>query len=97
MAAQGLERIPDSLGYLVLTEDGAVVSSGGELENDEMMANKLTRLVYTASKIPLSADKRDTFRRISVICDDVVYMATVSNHRIYICKRQYVTQEPVVT
>ena len=26
MATQGLERIPDSLGYLVLTEDGAVVS-----------------------------------------------------------------------
>ena len=26
MAGQGIERIPDSLGYLVLTEEGAVVS-----------------------------------------------------------------------
>ena len=26
MAAHGIDRIPDSLGYLVLTEDGAVIS-----------------------------------------------------------------------
>ena len=30
MAGQGIERIPDSLGYLVLTEEGAVVSVSDE-------------------------------------------------------------------
>lgn len=29
MTGQGIDRIPDSLGYLVLTEEGAVVSVSG--------------------------------------------------------------------
>lgn len=40
-----LERIPDQVGYLVLTEDGAVISSGGELENDEKSANIIMGLI----------------------------------------------------
>lgn len=40
-----LERMPDVIGYLVLTEDGAVLSSGGELENDERSANIITGLI----------------------------------------------------
>lgn len=40
-----LERIPDQIGYLVLTEDGAVQSSGGELENDEKSANIIMGLI----------------------------------------------------
>ncbi|KAK2511321.1 hypothetical protein Q9966_016662 [Columba livia] len=39
---QGLERIPDQLGYLVIS-DGAVLASSGELENDERSAAVLSR------------------------------------------------------
>ncbi|XP_067669466.1 ragulator complex protein LAMTOR4-like [Haliotis asinina] len=97
MASQGIDRIPDSLGYLVLTEDGAVVSSGGELENDEDTAGKITKIVYTAAKIPVTSDKRDTFKRISVVWDDSMYVITVSNHKIFASKRKYVPQDPVST
>lgn len=40
-----MEKIPDQIGYLVLTEDGAVQSSGGELENDEKTANIIMNMI----------------------------------------------------
>ncbi|KAI8772133.1 ragulator complex protein LAMTOR4 [Biomphalaria glabrata] len=95
MSVHGIDRIPDSLGFLVLTEDGAVISSGGQLENDETTANKITKLVHTAYKIQVTGDKKDALRRLSVILGDVIYMATVSQHKIYVSKRHYNPQEPV--
>lgn len=40
-----LDKIPDQVGYLVLTEEGAVISSSGELENDEKSANIISGLI----------------------------------------------------
>ncbi|XP_061500969.1 ragulator complex protein LAMTOR4 homolog isoform X1 [Anopheles gambiae] len=37
--------LPDQLGYLVLSEDGSVHASGGELENDERSANIISNLL----------------------------------------------------
>ncbi|BFZ00814.1 hypothetical protein BsWGS_03853 [Bradybaena similaris] len=95
MAAHGIDRIPDSLGFLVLTEDGAVISSGGQLENDEVTATKITKLVHTAYNIPVTTDKKDILKRLSVVLDDIVYVITVSQHKIFVSKRQYNPQEPV--
>lgn len=39
------DKIPDLVGFLVLTEDGAVLESGGELKNDERSANVVTSLI----------------------------------------------------
>lgn len=39
------DKIPDLVGFLVLTEDGAVLESGGELKNDERTANVVTSLI----------------------------------------------------
>lgn len=41
-----LERMQDVIGYLVLTEDGAVLASGGELENDERSAHIIHELIH---------------------------------------------------
>jgi hypothetical protein len=50
-----LERIPDQVGYLLLTEDGAVISFGGEMENEKCyLWSELTHLC----------------KRISVVYDD---------------------------
>jgi len=95
MTTFGLEKIPDSLGFLVLTDEGAVLSSGGELENDEDTATKITQMVHTATRIPITADKKDVLKRMSIIMDDIVYMVTMSQHKILICKRQYNPPEPV--
>lgn len=40
-----LEKIKDLVGYLVLTEDGAVLESGGDLKNDEQSANVVHDLI----------------------------------------------------
>lgn len=45
-----LEKIPDVIGFLVLTQDGAVLSSGGELENDEHRANIIHGLINITDK-----------------------------------------------
>lgn len=48
-----LEKIPDVIGYLVLTEDVgglAVLASGGELENDEKSANIITGLIQMTDR-----------------------------------------------
>ncbi|XP_060588961.1 ragulator complex protein LAMTOR4-like isoform X2 [Ruditapes philippinarum] len=90
-----LDRIPDSLGYLVLTEDGAVANSGGDLENNEDLANKFLNIVHNASRIPLSTSNKDKFRKITVVLDSFMYVITVSGHKIYVCKRKYVPADPV--
>ncbi|XP_025079364.1 ragulator complex protein LAMTOR4-like [Pomacea canaliculata] len=95
MTGQGIERIPDSLGYLVLTEEGAVVSSGGDLENDENVANKITKMVYSAVKLVNLNDRKDSFKRLTVVFDNFLYAITISNHKIMISKRKYVPQDPV--
>lgn len=89
------DRIPDSLGYLVLTEDGAVVNSGGDLENKEDLANKFLNIVQTATRIPISSSQRDKFKKISVVWDSYMYVITVSGHKIYVSKRKYVPPDPV--
>lgn len=45
-----LDKIPDVIGFLVLTQDGAVLSSGGELENDENRANIINGLINITDK-----------------------------------------------
>ncbi|XP_047569006.1 ragulator complex protein LAMTOR4 isoform X2 [Lutra lutra] len=61
---QGLERIPDQLGYLVLSE-GAVLASSGDLENDEQAASAISELVSTACGFRLHHSTNIPFKRLS--------------------------------
>uniref|UniRef100_A0A3Q2R3C1 Ragulator complex protein LAMTOR4 n=1 Tax=Fundulus heteroclitus TaxID=8078 RepID=A0A3Q2R3C1_FUNHE len=60
----GLERIPDQLGYLVISEDG-VLASAGELENDEQTAGVIMQMVRTACRFRLSGSTEAPFKRMS--------------------------------
>uniref|UniRef100_H2RMR9 Ragulator complex protein LAMTOR4 n=1 Tax=Takifugu rubripes TaxID=31033 RepID=H2RMR9_TAKRU len=60
----GLERIPDQLGYLVISEDG-VLASAGELENDENTAAVMMQMVRTASRFRLPGSADPSFKRMS--------------------------------
>ncbi|CAH1782041.1 unnamed protein product, partial [Owenia fusiformis] len=93
---QGIEKIPDSLGYLVLNDDGAVISSGGDLDNAEKLADTIMNLVQTAGKIPTGEKPNTAFKRLSVLWEEFMYIITVSNHRVYISKRQNISQEPAI-
>lgn len=35
------------------------------MQNAEALADQLTKLVYTASRVPVSPDRRETFQKIS--------------------------------
>jgi len=97
MTTFGMDKVPDSLGFLVLAEDGAVISSGGELENDETTATKITKMVHIACNVPITPDKKDVLRKISVIIDDIIFMITVSQRKIFVTKKLYNPQEPIPT
>ncbi|XP_042259336.1 ragulator complex protein LAMTOR4 [Thunnus maccoyii] len=90
----GLERIPDQLGYLVISEDG-VLASAGELENDEHTAGVMMQMVRTASRFRLPGSADPPFKRMSVILEDFVYMVTVSGQKVFVVKRQNNQQEPI--
>uniref|UniRef100_A0A2K5RVQ9 Ragulator complex protein LAMTOR4 n=1 Tax=Cebus imitator TaxID=2715852 RepID=A0A2K5RVQ9_CEBIM len=62
---QGLERIPDQLRYLVLSE-GAVLASSGDLENDEQAASAISELVSTACSFRLHHGMNVPFKCLSL-------------------------------
>ncbi|XP_064408998.1 ragulator complex protein LAMTOR4 [Latimeria chalumnae] len=91
---QGLERIPDQLGYLIISEDG-VLASAGELENDEHTARVIMGMVQTACKFQLSDTTEPAFKRLSIIFGEHTLMATISGQKVFVVKRQNNPKEPV--
>ncbi|XP_076068531.1 late endosomal/lysosomal adaptor, MAPK and MTOR activator 4 [Oratosquilla oratoria] len=92
----GIGRITDEIGHLVLNEDGAVVDSGGELENAEDVANVLMSLIKCTSKASLwPGNSGDAFKKISITYPDHAYVMCLSNKTIYIIKRAFEPQEPI--
>lgn len=92
---QGLERIPDQLGYLVISEDG-VLASAGELENDEHTAGIIMQMVRTACRFRLQGAAEPPLKRMSVMLEDFVYAVTVSGQKVFVVKRQNNQREPVI-
>ncbi|XP_046669015.1 ragulator complex protein LAMTOR4 [Homalodisca vitripennis] len=81
-----LERIQDQIGYLVLNEDGAVIASGGELENSEHVANIVTDLISLADNI---LPNEDGYKRISVTYPNFSYVICLSNKKLYVLKKRH--------
>ncbi|KAK9398461.1 ragulator complex protein LAMTOR4 [Crotalus adamanteus] len=92
---QGLERIPDQTGYLVIS-DGAVLASAGDLENDERTAGAMAELVSTACAFRLPRGPELPFRRVSVVFGEHSLLATVSGQKLFVVKRLNSVPEPVV-
>uniref|UniRef100_A0A6B2F2M6 Ragulator complex protein LAMTOR4 n=1 Tax=Bothriechis nigroviridis TaxID=88079 RepID=A0A6B2F2M6_BOTNI len=92
---QGLERIPDQTGYLVIS-DGAVLASAGDLENDERTASAMAELVSTACAFRLPRGPELPFRRVSVVFGEHSLLATVSGQKLFVVKRLNSVPEPVV-
>uniref|UniRef100_A0A3P9K2J6 Ragulator complex protein LAMTOR4 n=1 Tax=Oryzias latipes TaxID=8090 RepID=A0A3P9K2J6_ORYLA len=90
----GLDRIPDQLGYLVISEDG-VLASAGELENDEHTASVIMQMVRTANRFRLSGSEDGPFKRMSVVLEDFVLAVTVSGQKVFVVKRQHAHPEHV--
>lgn len=89
-----MEKILDQVGFLILTEDGAVLESGGELENDERVANIITELITLSNRVdPVAFQANDQFKKISITYEDHCFIVCLSNKKIYIAKRNIVNTE----
>lgn len=85
-----MDRIPGQLGYLLLNEDGAVIASSGELENDEKTADVIMGLVTLTSQIDPNAFSPDEgFKKLSITYDEHCYIICLSNRKIHIVKKQW--------
>ncbi|XP_001513789.2 ragulator complex protein LAMTOR4 [Ornithorhynchus anatinus] len=91
---QGLERIPDQLGYLVLSE-GAVLASSGDLENDEQTAGAISELVGTACGFRMQRAPDVPFKRLSVVFGEHTFLVTVSGQKVFVVKRQNHGRDPI--
>lgn len=85
-----MDRIPGQLGYLMLNEDGAVLSSSGELENDEKTADIIMGLITLTSQIDANAfNTGEGFKKLSITYDDHCYIICLSNRKIHVVKKQW--------
>lgn len=80
--------VPGQIGYLTLNADGAVLASGGDLDNDEKSAGILQGLISLASDRLDPQAFNQGFKRLTVTYDDHAYVVCLSNRKIHIIKRQ---------
>jgi len=71
------------LGQIVLKKDGAILTSSGDLQNDERTAAALHKLVSTASKGEFGVG----IEKISVNYLDHCYVVSSAANKIHIVKK----------
>ncbi|KAM5171150.1 ragulator complex protein LAMTOR4 isoform 2-T2 [Mantella aurantiaca] len=81
------------MGYLVMSEDG-VLASSGDLENDEHLAGVIREMVTTACSFR-GLGEQIPFKRMSVVFGEHSFFVTISGQKIYVVKRQNVVHEPI--
>jgi len=77
------DKIPGQLGFLVLKKNGAILSSGGELENEEKLAATFHQIVNTATKGAFGTE----VEKLSINYADHCYVITTSNNNIQVVKK----------
>ncbi|XP_031353887.1 ragulator complex protein LAMTOR4 homolog [Photinus pyralis] len=83
-----MDRIPGQIGYLLLNEDGAVISSSGDLENDEKSADIIMGLITLTSQIdPDALPNHDGFKKLSIKYEGHSYIVCLSNRKIHVVKK----------
>lgn len=80
-------EVPGQLGYLLLNEEGAVLTSSGELENDEKTADVIMGLLNLASTVDPTVFPARNFKKLSLTYDQHCYMVCLSNRKIHIVKK----------
>lgn len=83
-----MDRQLGNLGYLLLNEEGAVVSSSGDLENDEKSADIIMGLVNLVAQIdPNGFPSDETFKKLSLTYENHYYVVCLSNRKVHIVKK----------
>jgi len=88
-ATMGLEKVPDSVGFMILNEDGKILSAGGELEGEERIAGILTSFVSHLVRLRKSDGSPQYFQRVSIVYDSFLYALTIANAKICVVKKPH--------
>lgn len=73
------------------------MQSGGELENDERIANIVMSLVTLTDKIDSKAfPNNEAFDKISITYADHCYVICLSNKKIHVIKKQLSNEQILV-
>ncbi|XP_055534191.1 ragulator complex protein LAMTOR4 homolog [Wyeomyia smithii] len=80
--------IADQIGYLIMSEDGAVLASGGEMENDERSAEIISGLLTLTESVDPAVFKKRSCQKMSIAYEEHSYTICLSNKKIYVVKRR---------
>ncbi|XP_055910078.1 ragulator complex protein LAMTOR4 homolog [Eupeodes corollae] len=91
LSIENMEKIGNQIGYLILKDDGAVLESGGDLENDERSANIFMGILQMSETIDENFMAKSSCEKISIIYEDHSYTMCMSNRKIYVIKQKHTT------
>lgn len=82
----------EQVGYMLLNEEGAVLTSSGDLENDEKTAVIIMGLINLTSQIDNKAfSPQENFQKLSIVFDNYSYNICLSNRKIHIVKKSQIS------
>ncbi|KAL7304266.1 hypothetical protein TKK_0003069 [Trichogramma kaykai] len=89
------DRIPDLVGHLVLNEHGGVLESGGDLENDERLAEVVRSIARLTDRIESQDDQQPLgdFSKIEFSFEHHTYLVCMHNRKLYVTKRRLQQQQ----
>ncbi|XP_003391063.1 PREDICTED: ragulator complex protein LAMTOR4 homolog [Amphimedon queenslandica] len=89
MASTNLDTIPGQRGSLVIAEDGAIIQSNGELQNDEKTAAIMLQMMKNSVKLikSVNGERKSNVQRLSVAYKNYSLVASIWNHKVYVVKR----------
>lgn len=82
-----MERVSGQTGSLILNEEGAVLSSSGDLENDERAAVVIMGLINLTSSLDRKAFPEQGFKKLSITYDRHCYIVCLSNRKVFVVKK----------
>lgn len=83
------DKIAGHTGHFVLGADGAIISSGGDLENNESAAEGIINILKTLAK----EDFGSVVEKISITYADHSFLICCWNSNIYVVKKNTVTED----
>jgi len=80
-----LFKIPDQKGIMIISEDGTIIASYGDMVNDIATGNSILSMYQIANK--MNINKSCSTKRMSLYFHDHVIVVTSANKRVYIVKK----------
>uniref|UniRef100_A0A914WTG3 Late endosomal/lysosomal adaptor and MAPK and MTOR activator 4 n=1 Tax=Plectus sambesii TaxID=2011161 RepID=A0A914WTG3_9BILA len=82
-----LAKIPDQVGYQVISADGAVVKSSGDLANRDTFASVVMKMLQVAQSAQITKTG-EPFKYFTVNFDEYFYSISVTGKLVYVVKRK---------